>query len=72
MGIQYGVIVKVESNFDKQFIGGIEEYFSSYDEVIKTVIMNDCMTGGAHGFGFIFFVNPVQKRFIIEKHNVLT
>ncbi|XP_023766354.2 heterogeneous nuclear ribonucleoprotein 1 [Lactuca sativa] len=80
MAIQHGVIVKMESDFGKLFIGGIswdtdearlKEYFSGYGEVIEAVIMRDRITGRARGFGFIVFADPaVAERVVMEKHMI--
>ncbi|KAL4566765.1 hypothetical protein LXL04_030888 [Taraxacum kok-saghyz] len=80
MAIQHGVIVKMETDFGKLFIGGIswdtdearlKEYFSSYGEVIEAVIMRDRITGRARGFGFIVFADPaVAERVVMEKHMI--
>jgi RNA-binding protein Musashi len=68
----------MQSDLGKLFIGGIswdtdeerlEEYFSTYGEVIETVIMKDRTTGRARGFGFVVFTDPaVADRVIKEKH----
>ncbi|KAL4379423.1 hypothetical protein GQ457_02G005300 [Hibiscus cannabinus] len=64
----------------KLFVGGIswdtneehlKEYFSSFGEVVETVIMKDRTTGRARGFGFIVFSDPaVADEVIKEKHNI--
>ncbi|KAA8526582.1 hypothetical protein F0562_008215 [Nyssa sinensis] len=70
----------MQSDLGKLFIGGIswdtneerlKEYFSSYGEVVETVIMKDRNTGRARGFGFVVFSDPViAERVIKEKHNI--
>ncbi|XP_047336597.1 heterogeneous nuclear ribonucleoprotein 1-like isoform X2 [Impatiens glandulifera] len=68
----------MELDMGKLFVGGIscdtdknrlKEYFSSYGEVIESMIMRDRVTGRARGFGFIVFADPaVAERVIMEKH----
>lgn len=70
----------MQSDLGKLFIGGIswdtneerlKEYFTSYGEVVETVIMKDRNTGRARGFGFVVFADPaVAERVIKEKHNI--
>ncbi|GJZ87943.1 heterogeneous nuclear ribonucleoprotein 1 [Tanacetum coccineum] len=70
----------MQSDLGKLFIGGISwdtneerlnEYFSSFGEVLEAVIMKDHTTGRARGFGFIVFADPaVAERVIKEKHNI--
>ncbi|CAA2965602.1 heterogeneous nuclear ribonucleo 1-like [Olea europaea subsp. europaea] len=68
----------MELDLGKLFIGGIswdtneerlKEYFGTYGKVVEAVIMRDCTTGRARGFGFVVFANPaVAERVIMEKH----
>lgn len=70
----------MQSDLGKLFIGGIswdtdeerlKEYFSSFGEVLETVIMKDRTTGRARGFGFIVFADPAVADLVIkEKHNI--
>uniref|UniRef100_A0A7N0RJF6 RRM domain-containing protein n=1 Tax=Kalanchoe fedtschenkoi TaxID=63787 RepID=A0A7N0RJF6_KALFE len=70
----------MESGNAKLFIGGIswgtnEErlkgYFSSFGEVVESVIMKDRNTGRARGFGFVVFADPaVAERVVKEKHSI--
>lgn len=70
----------MQSDLGKLFIGGIswdtneerlQEYFSSFGEVLEAVIMKDHTTGRARGFGFVVFSDPaVAERVIKEKHNI--
>ncbi|XP_071726017.1 heterogeneous nuclear ribonucleoprotein 1-like [Rutidosis leptorrhynchoides] len=70
----------MQSDLGKLFLGGIswdtnearlKEYFSSYGEVLETVIMKDHTTGRARGFGFIVFSDPiVAERVTKQKHNI--
>ncbi|KAJ1422774.1 RNA-binding domain superfamily [Sesbania bispinosa] len=71
---------KMQADNGKLFIGGIswdtneerlKEYFSTYGEVMESVIMKDRTTGRARGFGFIVFSDPaVAERVTKEKHNI--
>lgn len=68
----------MELDLGKLFIGGtswdtneerLKEYFGTYGKVVEAVIMRDCTTGRARGFGFVVFANPaVAERVIMEKH----
>ncbi|XP_076915347.1 uncharacterized protein LOC143574660 [Bidens hawaiensis] len=70
----------MQSDLGKLFIGGIswdtneerlQEYFSSFGEVLEAVIMKDHTTGRARGFGFVVFADPaVAERVIKEKHHI--
>ncbi|KAJ1422775.1 RNA-binding domain superfamily [Sesbania bispinosa] len=70
----------MQADNGKLFIGGISwdtneerlrDYFSTYGEVMESVIMKDRTTGRARGFGFIVFSDPtVAERVIKEKHNI--
>ncbi|XP_027343919.1 heterogeneous nuclear ribonucleoprotein 1-like [Abrus precatorius] len=70
----------MQSDNGKLFIGGISwdtneerlrEYFSTFGEVMESVIMKDRTTGRARGFGFIVFSDPVvAERVIKEKHSI--
>lgn len=70
----------MQSDLGKLFIGGIswdtnedrlKEYFSSYGEVVESVIMKDRNTGRARGFGFVVFADPAAaERVVKEKHNI--
>ncbi|KAI3755655.1 hypothetical protein L1987_55460 [Smallanthus sonchifolius] len=71
---------KMQSDLGKLFVGGIawdtneerlQEYFSSFGEVLEAVIMKDHTTGRARGFGFVVFADPaVAERVIKEKHHI--
>lgn len=70
----------MQSDLGKLFVGGIswdtneerlQEYFSTFGEVLEAVIMKDHTTGRARGFGFVVFADPVvAERVIKEKHNI--
>ncbi|XP_076938057.1 uncharacterized protein LOC143606033 isoform X2 [Bidens hawaiensis] len=70
----------MQSDLGKLFIGGIswdtneerlQEYFSTFGEVLEAVIMKDHTTGRARGFGFVVFADPaVAERVIKEKHHI--
>ncbi|KAI3828081.1 hypothetical protein L1987_02178 [Smallanthus sonchifolius] len=70
----------MQSDLGKLFIGGIswdtneerlQEYFSTFGEVLEAVIMKDHTTGRARGFGFVIFSDPaVAERVTKEKHNI--
>jgi RNA-binding protein Musashi len=70
----------MQSDFCKLFIGGIswdtneervKEYFSSYGEVIETIIMKDRNTGRGRGFGFVVFADAaIAESVTKEKHNI--
>ncbi|KAJ0801456.1 putative RNA recognition motif domain, nucleotide-binding alpha-beta plait domain superfamily [Helianthus annuus] len=70
----------MQSDLGKLFVGGIawdtneerlQEYFSSFGEVLEAVIMKDHTTGRARGFGFVVFADPaVAERVIKEKHHI--
>ncbi|XP_076938059.1 uncharacterized protein LOC143606035 isoform X1 [Bidens hawaiensis] len=70
----------MQSDLGKLFVGGIawdtneerlQEYFSTFGEVLEAVIMKDHTTGRARGFGFVVFADPaVAERVIKEKHHI--
>ncbi|KAG6480570.1 hypothetical protein ZIOFF_057154 [Zingiber officinale] len=70
----------MEMDHRKLFVGGISwqtnedgllEYFSKYGEVMEAVIVKDCNTGRARGFGFIVFADSaVAERVVMEKHTI--
>ncbi|CAM8934847.1 unnamed protein product [Rhodiola kirilowii] len=70
----------METGHAKLFVGGIswstneerlKHYFSSFGEVVESVIMKDRNTGRARGFGFVVFADPaVAERVIKEKHSI--
>ncbi|XP_074369156.1 uncharacterized protein LOC141710490 [Apium graveolens] len=69
-----------QTDLGKLFVGGIswdtseerlKEYFSTYGEVLDTVIMKDRKTGRARGFGFIIFADPIVADLVIQKRHYI-